>query len=66
MEALEAQLNPDDFFRANRQYIVRKDSVAFIANFFNAKLMVRLKRWPDAEVVVSREKAAAFKDWMDR
>lgn len=66
MEALEAQLNPDEFFRANRQYIVRKDSVAFIANFFNAKLKVRLKGWPDAEVVVSREKAADFKAWMDR
>lgn len=60
MEFLEAQLNPDDFFRANRQYIVRKDSVAFIANFFNAKLMVRLKGWPDAEVLVSREKAAFY------
>lgn len=66
MDALEAQLDPDRFFRANRQYILCVDSVQYVGNYFNAKLMVRLKGYPDAEVVVSREKAAAFKAWMDR
>lgn len=66
MDALEAQLNPDEFFRANRQYIVRIDCVEYVGNYFNAKLIVRLKGYPKAEVIVSREKAAAFKAWMDR
>ena len=60
MDALEAQLNPD------RQYIVRIDCVEYVGNYFNAKLIVRLKGYPKAEVIVSREKAAAFKAWMDR
>lgn len=66
MDVLEAQLNPDEFFRANRQYIVRIDCVEYVGNYFNAKLIVRLKGYPKAEVIVSREKAAAFKAWMDR
>lgn len=66
MDALEAQLNPDDFFRANRQYIVRIDSVEYVGNYFGSKLVVRLKGYPKEEVVVSREKASAFKAWMDR
>lgn len=66
MDALEAQLNPDEFFRANRQYIVRIDCVEYVGNYFNAKLIVRLKGYPKVEVIVSREKAAAFKAWMDR
>lgn len=66
MDALEAQLNPDEFFRASRQYIVRIDSVAYVGNYFHAKLIVHLHGYPEVEIVVSREKAAAFKAWMDR
>ncbi len=66
MDALESQLNPDEFFRANRQYIIHIDSVEYVGNYFNAKLIVRLKRYPSAEVVVSRDKASAFKAWLDR
>lgn len=66
MEALETQLNPNVFFRANRQYIVHIDSVEYVSNFFNGKLVVRLKGYPQTKIVVSREKAAVFKAWLDR
>lgn len=66
MDALEAQLDPERFFRANRQYIIRADSVAYIGNYFNSKLVLHLVGWPDESVVVSREKAPAFKAWMDK
>lgn len=66
MDTLEGQLSPDDFFRANRQYIVHINSVEHIGNYFNSKLIVRLKHYPKVEVVISREKAAMFKEWLDR
>lgn len=66
MDALEAQLDPERFFRANRHYIIRADSVAYIGNYFNSKLVLHLVGWPDDRVVVSREKAPAFKARMDR
>ena len=66
LETLETQLNPDKFFRANRQYILHIDSVEYIGNYFNSKLIIHLKHYPRAKVVVSRDKATAFKNWMNR
>lgn len=66
MEELELELDPDIFFRANRQFFIRAESIKSIANYFNAKLKIRLKENPEAEVIISREKASLFKQWMDR
>jgi two-component system response regulator LytT len=66
LDELEKQLNPDEFFRVNRQYIVRIDSILSINNWFNSRLKVHLKKYPDTEVVVSRERATALKEWLDR
>ncbi|RZK93212.1 MAG: response regulator transcription factor [Pedobacter sp.] len=64
MEELEQQLDPKYFFRANRQSIIHIDSVSNIHNYFNGKLKLTL-RDSEMEVVVSREKSAAMKAWMD-
>ncbi|WP_347052155.1 LytR/AlgR family response regulator transcription factor [Flavobacterium olei] len=66
MEELESELDPDIFFRANRQFFIRAESIKSIANYFNAKLKVHLKADPDREVIISREKTPFFKQWMDR
>jgi DNA-binding LytR/AlgR family response regulator len=65
MEELEQQLDPKLFFRANRQYIIHIDAVAQIHNYFNAKIKVVLKKSPDTEIIISREKAGLFKSWLD-
>ncbi len=66
LEELEQQLDPKQFFRANRQYIIHIDVIQHIFNHFNGKLKVELKRFPTTEILVSREKASAFKQWLDR
>lgn len=66
MDELEQQLNPDSFFRANRQYIINVEHVLFIGNFFGGKLIVRLKGYPDTRITVSKEKAQRLKEWIDR
>lgn len=66
MEELEQELDPNIFFRANRQFFIRAESIKSIANYFNAKLKIQLKLDPEREVIVSREKAPFFKQWMDR
>ena len=65
LEELEKQLDPKFFFRANRQFIIHINSVKQIFNHFNGKLKLELRKHPDMEVVVSREKASIFKSWMD-
>ncbi|SDD13504.1 LytR/AlgR family response regulator transcription factor [Pedobacter soli] len=65
LEELEQQLDPKQFFRANRQFIINIDAVQNIHNYFNGKLKIKLKHNPEAEVIVSREKAQQFRNWMD-
>lgn len=64
MEELDQQLDPQVFFRANRQCIIHVNAIAQLHNHFNGKLKVDIKN-SDIEVIVSREKAAALKQWMD-
>jgi DNA-binding LytR/AlgR family response regulator len=64
LDSLEQQLNPKDFFRANRQYIVHINAIRKVHNYFGSKLKVDLKDYQD-NVIVSRLKAVSFKDWLD-
>lgn len=66
MDELEQQLNPDCFFRANRQYIINIEYVLFLSNYFGGKLIVRLKGYPNTKITVSKEKAQRLKEWIDR
>ena len=63
---IEAQLNPAKFFRANRQYIIGIDSIERLNFHFNYKLSVHLKTYPDVTIIVSKEKTAQLKEWIDR
>ncbi|RYY33347.1 MAG: response regulator transcription factor [Sphingobacteriaceae bacterium] len=65
MEELELQLNPKQFFRANRQFIVYIDAIQRVHNYFNGKLKLDIKNSPDVEIIVSREKAGTLKNWLD-
>jgi two-component system, LytTR family, response regulator len=65
MEEVEHLLNPAQFFRANRQYIIHLNSVDNIRHGFNGKIIVKLKSPLFAELDISRENAAAFKDWIN-
>lgn len=66
MNDLEQQLNPDLFFRLNRQYIAHINSIRKISFFFSSKLIVRLTGCDDDHIVISKEKSAQFKQWLDR
>jgi len=66
MDDIEDELDPNIFFRANRQYIVHINSVALIRNDINGKLKIELKRNQSLEIIVSREKAPILKKWLDR
>ena len=66
LDDLESQLNPDRFFRANRQFLINIDAVRRVSFYFNSRLLVHLKNYPATEVIVSRERASALKDWLNR
>jgi DNA-binding LytR/AlgR family response regulator len=67
LEELEQELDPLSFFRANRSCIMHVKSVKDIHNYFNGKLKLELV--PETEhssIIISREKAGSFKDWMGK
>ncbi len=66
MADLEMVLDPDKFFRINRQYIANIKGIRRISLFFGSKLIIKLKGCDDENIVISKEKTAQFKKWLDR
>ena len=65
LEEAEAQLDPQRFMRVNRQYIVSAAAVDKLSAWFLGKLRVHLKAYPNEEIIVSKDKAAVVKRWLD-
>lgn len=65
LETLEQELEPKNFFRVNRQYILHVNSIEKVHNFFNGKLKLEVKNCTDEDILVSRTKAPLFKEWLD-
>jgi len=64
LDEIEKMLDPKKFFRANRQFIVGAAAVVKIHFWFSSKLKIELKPKASEDVVVSREKAMAFRTWL--
>lgn len=63
MDEVESLLNPELFFRVNRQFIVHVQAVGKIKTTHKG-LTVQLKPPLNIEIDISREKAVAFKSWV--
>ncbi len=67
LEEVEELLNPKQFYRANRQFIVNIDAIQTVKPVENSKLIVKLKEPNNKlEIDMSRLKSPEFKKWMDR
>jgi two-component system LytT family response regulator len=63
LDEIESLLNPEIFFRVNRQFIIHIQSVGRIKTTHKG-LTVQLKPPFNTDIDISREKAAAFKKWI--
>lgn len=66
LEEVEELLDPEVFYRSNRQSILNIHAIAGVKPHENQKLTVTLKAPLKLEIDISREKAPAFKKWLDR
>lgn len=64
LDEIEQSLDPSQFYRANRQYIVSLKAVKTVHSWFNGKLKLELDQPVEEDIIVSREKASDFKDWL--
>jgi len=64
LELLEQELDPKEFFRVSRKFIIPMKAIREIVLYSNSRLKVMLPTYKDDEVIVSREKVADFKTWI--
>ncbi|GAA4408839.1 LytTR family DNA-binding domain-containing protein [Nibrella viscosa] len=65
LDKLTSMLNPADFFRANRQFLIAMSCIRNIHTYSSSKLKLELQPDPREEVFISKEKVSTFKDWLD-
>lgn len=66
MDQLERELNPGMFFRISRQFIVNVEAVESAHMYFGGALKLNINPSFHEDVIVSRRRASAFKEWMDK
>jgi len=66
LDELVDVLDPDRFFRANRQFIVTFGSIAEIHPYFKGRIKLHLNPHTNEEVVISSERTPEFKRWIDK
>ena len=64
LEQVMAVLDPSRFMRANKQFILSRDSVKEITVWFDSRLLVTLTVPTPEPVYVSKNRASGFKDWL--
>lgn len=64
LEQIFSTLNPDNFYRANKQFIVARDSVTDITIWFDNRLLITLNVYVPERIYVSKNKASDFKVWI--
>jgi len=63
IEELEP-ITGDEFFRANRQFLINRNAVKDASQYFGRKLIVTLTIPFSEKITISKEKVALFLDWL--
>lgn len=66
LEELDNTLNPSQFFRISRKFILNIDVILEVKGLMSSRLEVKLNQFCDQELTVSRERIKLFKNWLDR
>lgn len=67
LEQIQNLVKPNQFFRINRSFIVNINSINNIAIYSSNRLKIMLKNEDNNyDLIVSREKVAEFKEWLNK
>lgn len=64
LDQISMHLNPGEFIRANKQFILSRKSVKNITIWFDNRLLITLDIEPPERIYISKNKAAEFKTWI--
>ncbi len=67
LDKIEELVDPKSFFRISRNFIIQIDSIENIVAYTTNRLKIKVKGFNEnQDLIVSRERVKAFKNWMDR
>ncbi len=64
LEVIEAEINPKDFYRINRKFIISLKAIKEIQLYSNSRLKIILNSYSEDEIIVARERVSEFKNWI--
>lgn len=65
LNKLEEQLNPEQFFRVNRQLILNIDAVDCATPFYKGRIKVKVHPPFKSDIIISEGKAPSFRLWLN-
>ena len=65
LDDMYSNLNSSLFFRANRQFIISITAIDKIIKYGNSQLKILLQSKTSEEIIISKNKAAEFKQWLN-
>jgi two-component system LytT family response regulator len=65
LDQLEVLLDPKKFFRINRQFIIGFHAITEMFTYSKSRVLVKLSPPSKIETIVSSERSASFKSWLD-
>lgn len=66
LENLMKKLDPESFFRVNRQVIVKLDSIKEMHTWFKRRIKLELNPAFEKETIVASERVKDFKEWLNQ
>lgn len=63
LDEISELVDPNEFFRANRQHLVRREAVQGYETDASSRLLIKMLHGND-RVIVSKEKAGEMREWM--
>lgn len=64
LDDIMKELDPEKYYRTNRQFILAYNAIESVHKFGKSKLLVETNFSHDDQIIVSSEKATAFKQWL--
>lgn len=64
LETIEQELDPKEFYRISRKFIIPVKAIKEIQVYSNSRLKLILPTYKGDEVIVAREKVSDFKEWL--
>jgi len=66
LDYLQKIIDPDKFFRINRNCIVNINAIRDIISYSSSRLIIKIENQPIDDLIVSKDKVSEFKKWIDK